>query len=134
MSKSLGNIIYFRDIKNKYDLNTLRLYYLSLKNNKDYNFNINKLKYYNKLLEKLKPRIVKSRKGRDLEKKIIEYRKDFIRNIENNLNIYKSLITWLKLNKYIENKFLNEKSLETLRETYSLFSKLTGIFNDFAEK
>jgi len=134
MSKSLGNIIYFRDIKNKYDLNTLRLYYLFLKNNKDYNFNINKLKYYNKLLEKLKPKIAKSRKGKDLEKKIIEYKKDFIRNIENNLNIYKSLITWLKLNKYIENKFLNEKSLETLRETYSLFSRLTGIFNEFAKK
>ncbi len=132
MSKSLGNTIYFREIIKKYDVDDIRIYFLSMKINKDYNFDQNKLKYYKKIKNKLKK--IKINKGEDdknIIKRIIYYRKKFLKNIENNLNVRKAIENWIELRDYAEKKNLGESAIKELRTNYSIFSSITGILEDF---
>ncbi|MDT7891497.1 MAG: class I tRNA ligase family protein [Thermoproteota archaeon] len=128
MSKSLGNIIYYRDIMNKYDMDVLRIYYYLMKINRDYNFNFNSLYYAQKIRKRLKSiKINKGRKKKNLINQIEKHKNIFLKYIGNNLNSHGAIKTWLSLKDILDRYNLDEKSQELLKETLSIFSSITGI-------
>lgn len=132
MSKSLGNAIYYREIKKEYDLDSLRIYFYMMKFNRDYNFDLYKLKIANKIKNKLKN--IKMKKGRRKymnKKRIIEFRNRFLKEIENNLNSKGAILAWLELIEFSEKASLNDELKEEMKKSYVLFSRMTGILEDF---
>lgn len=135
MSKSLGNIVYFRDIINEYDMDVLRIYYYLMKINKDYNFNFNSLYLAQKIKKRLKSiKINKGRKKKNLIKQIEKHKNTFLKCIGNNLNSNKAIKTWLSLKDIIDRFNVDEESQELLKETLNIFSSITGILERNAIK
>lgn len=140
MSKSLGNFFTVRDISKEFDLEVVRFFMLSAHYRNPVNFSEELLKQAQSALERLYNarknveylmRNVTSKKQDQEEiqwlEDIQEYREQFKREIEDDINTADALAVIFNLVKEM-NRYLDaDKSLPTIKNAYELLMELTGV-------
>jgi len=132
MSKSFNNCIYINDLLKEIDIDTLKLYILSKKYKKDFEFDFNSLNEFNKIKKYLESVKIKKSdsENKKVSIKINEYITNFIKYFEDDLNIPKCIETWVEFKKFIESESLDEKSIELVKLGYKIFTRLTGVLEN----
>lgn len=138
MSKSLGNYITVKDLLKKYDVNTLRLFFLTTHFRSPINFtekalgeaklNVDKLQnLFNSIQEILKKDLSDKTESK-FNKKLEEFKKKFIKVMENDFNAPEALAVFFDFIKFM-NKYLEKpSSKKSLKKAMDLFVDITGIF------
>ncbi len=129
MSKSLGNFITIRDALKDYSPEALRLFFISTHYRSPINFNEKSLEQAKSNLNKIKSFLInlKDEDGKDITKVIINLKKDFITNMDDDFNTPRALASiFIFMNKANKLK-INKKSVKKIKEFFNDINKVFDI-------
>lgn len=140
MSKSKGNFLLVRDIKEEFDLEVLRFFLLSAHYRSPINFNREVMEQMESSLERLynaKNNLeylldkTKSNESNDLEKQVVEslegFKAEFITNMEDDLNTADAISTIFDLVKFANLNIDENSSFDLNKKTLDLLIELSGV-------
>ncbi len=140
MSKSKGNFYTVKELLDKYDGETLRMFYASTHYRKQMDYNEEKIKDAEKKLEKLYNALFAAKNSEggektNLEPKIKETKKEFEEAMDNDLDTPGALNALLKFSKEINKSLDNKKEiLKKATETMKELGNILGLKLDLSKK